>query len=216
MGRSASPRRPADVPPEVGWLVRTVHRLPGLSKLKPGFAAIGLAYVSGTRRIARSHQQQQLAAGREYYAQPPASGPGVLAAERMVGMIEITHEPFPRAAEERKTAHHLVLDERTAYGAFDAEPVIVPTPSRMLVSSVLPGCRVTMLIVPPTDSSVERPLRASQDFDALDVQKIGEHHRRPSQIDAIEVNGGTRVGADNRACRCRGSSLAPRRRASTS
>ena len=40
-------------------------------------------------------------------------------------MIEVGHEAFTRAAEKREIAHHLVLDERAADGAFSAELVVV-------------------------------------------------------------------------------------------
>ncbi len=164
-------------------------------------------------------RQQQLAAGREYHAQLPASGPGVLAAERMVGMIEITNEPFPGAAEERNIAHDLVLDERAADRAFDAEAVIVADAephARLERVRRLPGHDVDRPAdrVPP----VQRPLRTSQDFDALDVQ---EDRRTPSPAVPDRRHRGEWLNWGRRrrpccSCRCRGSSLAPRRCAATS
>ena len=61
----------------------------------------------------------------EYDAQLPPAGPRVLAAERVVRMIDIVHEALARASEKREVAHHLVLDQRAADGAFEAELVVV-------------------------------------------------------------------------------------------
>ena len=70
--------------------------------------------------------------------------------------------------------------------------------SRTLVSSDvgrLPGDDVNRAA--DRVAPVKRPLRPPQDFDAFDVQEIGKHHRRASEIDAVEMNSGTRIGTDD-------------------
>ena len=96
----------------------------------------------------------------------------------------------------------LFLIERAADRAFGAKPVVVAggePNARLERVRRLPGHDVDR----PADRvpSVERPLRPPQDFDALDVQEVGEHHRRPPQIDAVEMDGRTWVGAGDRAVR---------------
>ena len=143
---------------------------------------------------------QQLAAGAEDDAHLSAARPVVHTAQGVVGASDVLHEAVARVADDRDTGHHLVLDERSADGGFGAE--------LGMAAGGQPGGpleRVGRLAAHDVDRAsdrvapVQRPLRAPQDLDPLDVQEIHGHHRGPCEVDAVEVHRGAGIAAWDQA-----------------
>src|SRR4029077_14329708 len=89
-----------------------------------------------------------------------------------------------------------------AHGTFDAELVVVAggqARTGLERAGRLPGDDVDGAA--NRVASVERPLRAPQDFDTLYVQKIHEHHRGACQVHTVEVNRGAGIGTSGDAGR---------------
>src|SRR3954452_2799911 len=117
-------------------------------------------------------------------------------------MLEILDQAITRAAEESETTHHLILDERSPYGSFGAELVVVASgqaDARLERVGRLPGDDVDRAA--DRVATVERPLRTPKDLDPLHVQKVHGRHRGVCDVDTIKVNGGARIGTGDRGVR---------------
>ncbi len=78
-----------------------------------------------SRAAVRGTAKSPLVVGSKYDPELPSARPRVVTAEGVVRVIEILHETRAHAAEEREIAHHMVLDQWAADGAFGAELVVV-------------------------------------------------------------------------------------------
>ncbi len=183
----------------LSWSVeaRTSRSPSGLSTVKPGFTASTLAYVSGVgswcvtspesrSSPSRSEREPQLAASRRH----------VVAAERVVGMVEVADEPIPNPAQDGRAAAQPALHERPAHSCLGAQRLQVSEPDALRGGERL-ARRLRDHVQRAADrvAAVERPLRPAQHLDPLEVQEVAEHHRRPREVHAVQVHGRARVGA---------------------
>ena len=66
-------------------------------------------------------RQQQVRPAIEHHLQLAAGGGDIIAAERMVRMVEVADETIPDASRERHGAHHPVAFQRSAEPGVDAK-----------------------------------------------------------------------------------------------
>ena len=145
------------------------------------------------RDVAR---EQELALRSEREPQLAASRRDVVAAERVVGMVEVADEPFPNPAQDGRAAAQAALHERAAHSRLGAKRLQVSEPDALRGGERL-ARRLRDHVQRAADrvAAVERPLRPAQHLDPLEVQEVAEHHRRPREVHAVQVNGRARVGA---------------------
>src|SRR5262245_3609902 len=114
----------------------------------------------------------------------------------MVRMLEIADVAVADAAHERDTAHHPVAFERTARARLRAK--------RSETARYEPRRSLEVVRRQPRDqvhraadgiASIQRALRSAKYFDSIDVDELDESHRWTSEVHAVEIHDGTRIGA---------------------
>ena len=184
---------------EIGRVVELI------SRLRDQHLVVGQRNPTLVVDVAR---QQQVRPAIEHHAQLAPCGGDIIAAKRMVRMLEVADETVPDAARERDRPHHPVAFERPADPRVRAKLSEVSggeTGGRLEVVGGRPGYEVHR----PADgvASIQRALRPSKHFDAIQIEKLRERHRRPSEVDAVEIHRRTRIrsGEQQRLSRSRGS-----------
>ena len=139
-------------------------------------------------------RQQQVRPAIEHHAQLAPRGGDIIAAKRMVRMLEVADETVPDAARERDRPHHSVAFERPAHPRVRAKLSEV-SGCEMGGRLEVIGGRAGDEVHRPADrvASIQRALRPSKHFDALQIEKPRERHRRPSEVDAVEIHRRTRI-----------------------
>ena len=154
--------------------------------------------VGQRNRILMGHVpgDEQIAAPVEYDVQLAAHGGHVLAAEGVVRVIQIPDEAVAHASQDGGAAHNPVANDRTAQPCFGAKRPEVPgDESCGRVEGVRGWLRDEIDGAAHGVPAIERALRAAQHFDALEIQKITQHHDRPGQVDAVDVHRRARIRA---------------------
>ena len=153
-------------------------------------------------------RQQQIRPAIEDHAQLAPRRGDIVAAKRMVRMLEVADVAVADAPRERDRPHHPVAFERPADPRVGAKLAEVPggeIGGRLEVVRRRPGDQVHR----PTDrvASIQGALRSAKHFDAIQIEKLHERHRRSSEVDAVEVHRRTRIrpGVQRRWRRSRGS-----------
>ena len=147
-------------------------------------------------------RQQQIGAAIEDHAQLTARGGHVVAAKWMVRMLEVADEAVADAARERDRSHHSVAFQRSAHARVCAtlsEVSGCEMGGRLEVIGGRAGYEVHRAAdgVP----SIQRALRPSKHFDALQIEKPRERHRRPSKVHAVEIDRRTGIrSGKHRVC----------------
>ena len=139
-------------------------------------------------------RQQQVRPPIEHHAQLTARGGDIIAAKRVVQMFEVADETVPDATFERDRPHHSVAFQRPAHPRVRAKLSEVAggdTGGRLEVIGGRPGNEVHRPAdgVPP----IQRALRPSKHFDAIQIEKPRERHRGPGEIHAVEIDRRTRI-----------------------
>ena len=139
-------------------------------------------------------RQQQIRAAIEDDAQLAAGRGDIVAAKRMVRMLEIADVAVADAARERERSHDSVSLERAADPRVAVKRAEVPRRElggRLKFVCGRPGNQVHR----PTDSvaSIQRALRSAQHFDAVQIEKLHERHRRSCEVNAVEVHRRARI-----------------------
>ena len=157
-----------------------------ISRLRDQHLVVGQRHATLLVDVAR---QQHARPAIEHHAQLAPCGGGVVAAKRMVRMIEVADETVTDTARDRERSHHAVAFERPAH------PRVRATLSE--VSSRETGRRLKVVgrragyeVHRPADGvpSIQRALRPSKHFDALQVEKSRERHRGAGKVHAVEVD----------------------------
>ena len=111
-------------------------------------------------------------------------------------MFEVADEALPHASQEGDASHQPALQD----GSGDP-PGDTPPPQ---LAHAEPGLGLELVGGSGGDhvdhaaegvAAIERPERPGHHLDSLEVEELGEHHRRTGQVDAVQVDGGARVGA---------------------
>jgi hypothetical protein len=147
----------------------------------------------------------RLAAGGALLGLALVAGASFLVArgnEQMVRMLEVADEAVADAARERDRPHHSVAFQRSAH------PRVCATLSE--VSSCEMGRRLEVIggragyeVHRAADGvpSIQRALRPSKHFDALEIEKPRERHRRPGEVHAVEIDRRTGIrSGKHRVC----------------
>ena len=134
-------------------------------------------------------RQQQVRPAIEHHAQLAPRGGDVVAAERMVRMLEVADETVPDAARERDRPHHSVAFERPAHPRVRAKLSEVSGCEMGGRLEVIRG-RAGYEVYRPANRvpSIQSALWSTEHFDALQIEKSLEHHRRPGEVDAVEIH----------------------------
>ena len=154
-------------------------------------------FVEGQRRsvlhvdVAR---QQQIRPAIEDDAQLAPCRGDIVAAKRMIRMFEVADVAVADAARERDRSHHLVTFERATDPRVGAKLAEVPGGEIGGRLEVVRG-RLGDQVHRSTDriASIQRALRPAKDFDAIEIEKLHERHRRSREVDAVEVHRRTRI-----------------------
>ena len=109
-------------------------------------------------------------------------------------MLEVADVAVADATRERDRPHHPVAFERPADPRVGAKLAEVPggeLGGRLEVVRGRPGDQVHR----PADgvASIQGALRSAKHFDAIQIEKLHELHRRSSEVDAVEVHRRTRI-----------------------
>ena len=141
-------------------------------------------------------RQQQVRPAIEDHAQLASRRGDIIAAKRMVRMLEVVDVAVPDAARERDRPHQSVALERPADPRVRTKLSEVPgceIGGRLEVVRWRPGDQVDR----PADgvASIQGALRSPKHFDAIQIEKLHELHRRSSEVDAVEVHRGARIRA---------------------
>ena len=139
-------------------------------------------------------RQQQVRPPIEHHAQLTARGGDIIAAKRVVQMFEVADETVPDATFERDRPHQSVAFQRPAHPRVRAKLSEVAggdMGGRLEVIGGRPGNEVHRPAdgVPP----IQRALRPSKHFDAIQIEKPRERHRGPSEVHAVEIDRRTRI-----------------------
>ena len=165
---------------EIGGVVELI------SRLRHQHLVVGQRNASLVVDVAR---QQQVRPAIEHHAQLAACGGVIIAAKRMVRMLEVADETVPDAARERDRPHHSVAFERPAHPRVRAKLSEV-SGCEMGGRLEVIGGRAGYEVHRPADgvASIQRALRPSKHFDALQIEKPRERHRRPGEVHAVEID----------------------------
>ena len=170
---------------EIGWVVERESRLRRQH------------FVEAQRRsilhvdVAR---QQQIRPAIEDDAQLAPCRGDIVAAKRMIRMFEVADVAVADATRERDRPHHPVTFERATDPRVGAKLAEVPGGKIGGRLEVVRG-RLGDQVQRSTDrvASVQGALRPAKHFDAIEIEKLHELHRRSSQVDAVEVHRRTRI-----------------------
>ena len=111
-------------------------------------------------------------------------------------MLEVADETVPDAALERDRPHHSVAFERPAHPRVRAK--------LSEVSGYEMGGRLEVIrwraryeVDRPANRvpSIQSALWSTEHFDALQIEKSLEHHRRPGEVHTIEIHRRTWIGS---------------------
>ena len=188
---------------------RTSWRSGGLSNLKSRLHRQHL--VEGQRRpalVVDVARQQQIRPAIEDDAQLAPRRGDIVAAKRMVRMVEVADVAVADAPRERDSPHHPVAFERAADPRVGAKRAEVPggeLGGRLEVVGGRPGDQVDRAA--DRVASIQGALRSAQHLDAIQIEKLHERHRRSREVDAVEVHRRARIrpGEQRRSRRSRGS-----------
>ena len=117
-------------------------------------------------------------------------------------MLEVADETVPDATRERDRPHHSVAFERPAHPRVRAKLSEV-SGGEMGGRLEVIGGRAGYEVHRPADgvASIQRALRPSKHFDALQIEKPRERHRRPSEVHAVEIDRRTGIrSGKHRVC----------------
>ena len=171
-------------------------KIRGIVHLKARFDRQDLRIVERSRiAVGQVRRDPQLGARIEHDAQLPARTNHVLAAERMVRVIQIADCTRADTPQDGAAAHEPSRNDGTADARVDTKGAVASAADTERGFLVARGCSADQIdgaaeAVP----AIERPLRPAEDFDPVEIQKIREHHGRPGQVHAIEIQGRTRIG----------------------
>jgi hypothetical protein len=146
--------------------------------------------ISGPQKFVPSiDQEAQLAERRGH----------IVAPQILIRMIQVPHKTPPGAPKNGSAAHQTLAHDGTADAGLGAQALEVAGAHTDRGARVVCG-RTHDDVHGAADGipSVQRSLWTAKDFDALDVQKIREHHGRPCQVDAVQIHrrAGIRSGKD--------------------
>ena len=180
---------------EIGGVVELI------SRLRDQHLVVGQWNSSLVVDVAR---QQQVRPAIEHHAQLAPCGGVIIAAKRMVRMLEVADETVPDAARERDRPHHSVAFQRPAHSRVRAQ-LSEASGCEMGGRLEVIGGRAGYEVHRPADgvASVQRALRPSQHFDAIQIEKPRERHRGPSEVDTVEIDRRTRIRSGNQKVWCR-------------
>ena len=113
----------------------------------------------------------------------------------MIRVIDVADHAGLGVSLDHRTAHQPVANDGAAHPSGAAKRAEVPAGEtnrgfalvRRRLGDQVDGTAEAV-------AAVERALRAAKDLDPLEVEKVGQHHRRPRQVDAVQIHGGTRIG----------------------
>ena len=145
-------------------------------------------------------RQQQTRAVIEHDAQLAPRGGDIIATKGMVRMLEVVDVSVANATREGDSPHHPVALKRPADPRVGAKFAEVPTGE--------PGRRLQLIRGRPGDqvdrsadgvAPIQGALGTAQHLDAIEIEKLHELHRRPSEVDAVEIHRrtGIRSGIDD-------------------
>ena len=136
-----------------------------------------------------SARQQQVRPAIEHHAQLAPRGGVIIAAKRMVRMLEVADETVLDATRDRERPHHSVAFERPAHSRVRAKLSEVSGCDMGGRLEVIGG-RAGYEVYRPADRvpSIQGALRSTKHFDAIQIEKPREHHRRPGEVHTVEIH----------------------------